>query len=87
MRILRITSKRNGFRRAGIAHPAHAVDHPADRFDEEQIAALLAEPMLVVEQVEIPDPDDKTKSEEKTGKKPAARETKATAREGGDGSS
>lgn len=49
--ILRITSKRAGFRRGGLAHPAEAVDHARSRFTEEQIAELKAEPMLVVEEI------------------------------------
>lgn len=43
-----ITSKRAGFRRAGIAHPAAATEYPDGFFSEEQLAALRAEPMLQV---------------------------------------
>lgn len=46
--MIRITSKVNGFRRAGLAHPAGPTDYPDDAFTEEQLALLTAEPMLVV---------------------------------------
>lgn len=46
---LRIKSLRDGFRRAGVAHPADWVEHPAGAFDADQIAALKAEAMLIVE--------------------------------------
>jgi len=43
-----ITSKREGFRRAGIAHAATPTEYPDDAFTVEQLAALQAEPMLSV---------------------------------------
>lgn len=55
--ILRITSQRAGFRRAGIAHAATPVDHARERFTAPQIAALMQEPMLLVEQIEVDDRD------------------------------
>ncbi len=55
MKILRITSKVDGFRRAGLSHPAVAADHPAESLTDEQIEALKAEPMLVVEELDVPD--------------------------------
>ncbi len=61
MKGLRIVSKVDGFRRGGIAHPDTAVDHPADRFSEEQITAILAEPKLVVSEIDLPDPEPKAK--------------------------
>lgn len=51
-KFLRIVARREGFRRAGIAHPGHPVDHPIDRFTPEQIEQLRAEPMLVVVEVD-----------------------------------
>ena len=48
-----ITSKKDGFRRAGIAHKATPVQYPHDAFTAEQLKALKAEPMLIVQ--EIPD--------------------------------
>ncbi|MCX7204746.1 MAG: HI1506-related protein [Proteobacteria bacterium] len=47
--MIRITSKRDGFRRASIAHAALATDYKNDDFSEEQLALLQAEPMLIVE--------------------------------------
>ena len=49
--MIRITSKRAGFRRAGIAHPAEPTDYPDDRFSKGQLAALEAEPTLVVARI------------------------------------
>lgn len=55
---LRITAKRAGFRRAGMAHPATATAHPAGTFTADQVEALRADPMLVVE--DLPPEDAKT---------------------------
>lgn len=55
---IRITSKREGFRRAGRAWPEAATDVDAKDFSKEQLAALREEPMLVV--VEAP-ADEKPK--------------------------
>ena len=60
--VLRITSKKANFRRAGITHPATSVDHPVDKLTPKQIEALKKEPMLVVHEVEV---DDKGKSSTK----------------------
>ncbi|MGC5328890.1 HI1506-related protein [Brevibacillus sp. SYSU BS000544] len=46
-----ITSKVNGFRRAGVQHPAQRVVYPADRFTDLQLKLLEEEPMLIVEEV------------------------------------
>lgn len=43
-----ITSKKEGFRRCGMAHPTTPTEYPDDAFTSEQIKALHAEPMLVV---------------------------------------
>lgn len=63
--IIRITSKEEGFRRAGVAHAAKPVDHPADRFDEEQLKALQTEPMLSVEIVESTPPKNPPSADER----------------------
>ncbi len=47
--IVRIRSKREGFRRCGIAHPKAATDHHLHRFTPAELERLLAEPMLIVE--------------------------------------
>ena len=44
-----IKSKKEGFRRAGIAHSKKATEYPYDYFTDEQLAMLDAEPMLTVE--------------------------------------
>lgn len=62
--MIRIRSKRDKFRRAGMEHPAEPVDYPDDYFTKEQMAAIEAEPMLVVERI----PDKKA---EKPAEKPA----------------
>lgn len=47
--MIRITAKQDGFRRAGMAHTKEPKEYPDDKFSKEQLAALKAEPMLVVE--------------------------------------
>jgi hypothetical protein len=59
-----ITSRKDGFRRAGLAHPAQAVTHPDGRFTPGQIEALRAERMLVVQVIPAA-------PEEPEGKNPA----------------
>jgi len=68
MEILRITARRDGFRRGGIAHPAQPVDHPVDSLTDDQIGAIVAEPMLVVERVTVPDPAPPPGGDDNTGK-------------------
>lgn len=51
-KVLRITSKRAGFMRAGVAHPAEPTDYALGFFNQDQLAALRGEPMLTVEEVE-----------------------------------
>ncbi len=50
---LRITAKRDGFRRAGRPWPATPCEVAVADLDEQQVAALKREPMLVVEEVEL----------------------------------
>ncbi|NMY21137.1 HI1506-related protein [Pseudomonas sp. WS 5410] len=47
-----ITSKRDGFRRCGIAHSSQPTPYPDDFFTEEQLKALSKEPQLVLAYVE-----------------------------------
>jgi hypothetical protein len=58
-RMIRIKAKRNNFRRAGIAHPDQWTEYPDDAFTPEQIAALKAETMLIV-QIAAPEPTEPT---------------------------
>ena len=43
-----ITSKKDGFRRAGVAHSARTTEYPDGFFSDEQLELLRAEPMLYV---------------------------------------
>jgi len=47
--MIRIRSKKPGFRRCGIAHPAVWTEYPEDRFSDIDLERLLSEPMLQVE--------------------------------------
>lgn len=44
--MIRITAKKDGFRRAGISH-AGTRDYPDGRFTPQELAMLKAEPILV----------------------------------------
>ncbi|MBC3252856.1 hypothetical protein H8I91_21560 [Serratia fonticola] len=46
---IRITAKRDGFRRAGINHSGTPTTYDDEHFSARQLAQLKAEPMLVVE--------------------------------------
>lgn len=46
--MIRIAAKQEGFRRCGVAHSAMPTDWPEERFTADELARLLAEPMLVV---------------------------------------
>lgn len=46
---IRITSRVDGFRRAGVAHSIAPTEYEASAFNAEQLAALQAEPNLIVE--------------------------------------
>ncbi len=59
LKVLRITAKRDGRRRAGIDHPSSPVDHPLDAFSKAQLAQLMADDQLVVQETEIDVPDEK----------------------------
>ncbi|MGE0256934.1 MAG: HI1506-related protein [Alphaproteobacteria bacterium] len=71
--VIRIVARpKAGFRRAGVHHPAHAVDHAPGHFTKEELAALKADPNLVVTEVEVgekaPDRDPKPGGEKKPAK-------------------
>jgi hypothetical protein len=57
-----ITSKRDGFRRCGVAHRDVPVTWPDGSFTDEQIAILRAEPALVVHLGAVSGDDDKLKA-------------------------
>lgn len=48
--MIRITAKKDGFRRAGISH-AGTREYADGRFSLEELAALKAEHLLVVEEI------------------------------------
>lgn len=50
--MIRITSKRDGFRRCGAVHNKAAAEYDDDHWSKEELAALRAEPMLSVEEVD-----------------------------------
>jgi len=56
MKVIRITAKMDGFRRAGLTHPARAVEYPAEKFSAGELEALRTEPMLVVQELDVPEP-------------------------------
>jgi hypothetical protein len=68
MKILRIIAKKPGFRRAGLAHPDHAVDHRLDAFTPDEVEALKSETMLVVQELDVPDPEPESGKKAKGGK-------------------
>jgi hypothetical protein len=47
--MIRITAKRDGFRRCGIAHSKQPTEYADDRFTEAELEVLFNEPMLEVE--------------------------------------
>jgi hypothetical protein len=47
--MISITSRQDGFRRGGIAHPKEVTEYPDGAFTKEQLKDLQAEPMLAVE--------------------------------------
>lgn len=57
--MIQIVSKKDGFRRAGIAHPSTPKNYPDDFFSEAQLAEIKAEPMLVISRLpDLPEPDE-----------------------------
>jgi hypothetical protein len=61
MKKIRIVSRVDGFRRAGIAHPFGPTIYDQDFFTKEQIAALKAEPILVVDDIDVDEKKNKVK--------------------------
>lgn len=60
--MITITSKRDGFRRCGMAHPTGPVEYPDSRFTKAQLKELQAEPMLTVTVTPDPDPAAEAKA-------------------------
>jgi hypothetical protein len=61
--MIRITSRQDGFRRCGVAHPATATEYPSGKFSKKELEILKGEPMLIVEEIA----DDPEKKETKKG--------------------
>jgi hypothetical protein len=51
---LRIRAMKDGFRRAGLKHSLAPKDHLLDALTKKQIDALKAEPLLNVQEVDVP---------------------------------
>ena len=49
--MIKITSKKDGFRRCGVVHTKRTQTHDDKRFSDEELAQLSADVMLVVEVV------------------------------------
>jgi len=62
---IRISSKRDGFRRCGMRHPKGPVDYPDNKFSAAEIKLLKEEPMLKVEVIKN---RDKAEEEDKIKK-------------------
>ena len=58
---VQITAKKDGFRRAGVAHPAVMTEYADDAFTAEQLAQLKAEPMLTVKIIKAAKKDNGSK--------------------------
>lgn len=82
---IRIRSKRNGFRRCGVAHSAEPIDWPDNSWTDEQIKALEAEPMLTVERIPDAPPEDEkpVHTEEKSPADPPPQEEPSAPKTGG----
>lgn len=79
--MIRITAKRDGFRRCGVNHFAVPTEYPSDFFTEGELAVLKGEPMLVVEELEDPapeksDPDEGKGKGKGSGAKSEGKDTK-----------
>ena len=61
---LSIVSKKDGFRRCGIPHPLKPTTYPDDRFSDEELKILKAEPMLVVTKISKQEAEDQTEEDE-----------------------
>ena len=80
LKMIKIRSKKAGFRRCGLAHPKEEAQYPDDRFSKEELAILKAEPMLTVEIV--PDKKEKTEDSGATEKAEADETGKESAKTG-----
>lgn len=70
--MIRITAKKDGFRRAGMAH-AGTRDYPDSAFTPDELVALKVEPLLVVEMIAPAKADDKPAKPDDKPAKPDAK--------------
>lgn len=47
--MIRITSRKEGFRRCGVVHSTEPTDHPDEKFTADELDRLMSEPMLMIE--------------------------------------
>lgn len=66
--MITIASKKEGFRRCGVAHSQTQTSYPNDRFSEADLKALQDEPMLVVTISADPEESKETKGKTNKGK-------------------
>ncbi len=78
--MIRITAKRDGFRRCGVAHTTAGKEWPDDAWSKEQLACLEADHMLVVQRA-----DDAKTGAESSASEPAAGATQPTSRKAAKG--
>lgn len=64
---IRIVSKKEGFRRCGMAHSEEPTFHDPGAFNKRQLEALRAEPMLIVDEVDVADKKGSPKTDGKAG--------------------
>ncbi len=74
---IRITSRREGFRRCGVAHPKGPVEYPDNKFTDKELKALKAEPMLTVEIRKSGADGGEKAAENKAANEPGSRSTKS----------
>jgi Mu-like prophage FluMu N-terminal domain len=65
--MIRIISKKEGFRRCGAAHSETPKDYANDHFTQKELKRLKNEPMLIVQ--ELPDPPEEKKAPPKKSAK------------------
>jgi len=72
--MITITSKKDGFRRLGVAHSQTPTSYDDDRFTAEELTTLQKEPMLIVVVTAEKEPEEPKSSKGKAGKEkqPAA---------------
>lgn len=81
--MIQITSKKEGFRRCGIAHSRTPTDYPVDHFTLAELEILGSEPMLSVTVVDDPVDAAKAKADADAKPAPGKKADKPTGKKGG----